>query len=267
MRASVPLLAVAALALAACEPPVPDSVVVRGPGFDSPQRIAERDAALRGPMPTPSQTIQPPGTPPGSVPTEGNAVEAPMTEAEAIAARTRDALGAPPAGVVTTPSGATAIDPLDAIDNPAPMPAPGDASSVIQLDRDNPGISREQDFDTVASRRSIEADAARVNAARAQRQVIAPTTLERPPETGPNIITYALEQARPVGAAGAYRRPITASQRAAERRCQNYRDGDAAQEAFLAGGGPQRDRFGLDPDGDGNACGWDPAAYRSLVRN
>jgi hypothetical protein len=46
--------------------------------------------------------------------------------------------------------------------------------------------------------------------------------------------------------------------------CGRFRDADAAQRAFLAGGGPDRDRYGVDPDGDGFACHWDPAPYRAL---
>jgi hypothetical protein len=52
-----------------------------------------------------------------------------------------------------------------------------------------------------------------------------------------------------------------------ESRCAGYRTADVAQEQFLAAGGPQRDRLGLDPDGDGFACAWDPATFRNLVRN
>ena len=47
--------------------------------------------------------------------------------------------------------------------------------------------------------------------------------------------------------------------------CGRFRDADAAQRAFLAGGGPERDRYGIDPDGDGFACHWDPAPYRALA--
>ena len=46
--------------------------------------------------------------------------------------------------------------------------------------------------------------------------------------------------------------------------CGRFRDADAAQRAFLAGGGPESDRYGIDPDGDGFACRWDPAPYRAL---
>ena len=40
-----------------------------------------------------------------------------------------------------------------------------------------------------------------------------------------------------------------------------------AKIAFLEAGGPKRDRKALDPDGDGYACGWDPAPYRRAVQN
>jgi hypothetical protein len=30
----------------------------------------------------------------------------------------------------------------------------------------------------------------------------------------------------------------------------------------LSNGGPERDRLGLDPDGDGFACYWDPTPFR-----
>ena len=33
-------------------------------------------------------------------------------------------------------------------------------------------------------------------------------------------------------------------------------------KAFLEAGGPKRDRKGLDPDGDGFACAWDPRPFR-----
>lgn len=44
--------------------------------------------------------------------------------------------------------------------------------------------------------------------------------------------------------------------------CTGYRGPDLAQTAFIKAGGPQQDPLGLDPDGDGYACGWDPAPFR-----
>lgn len=48
----------------------------------------------------------------------------------------------------------------------------------------------------------------------------------------------------------------------AAQRCKRYYSTNAAQLAFLAQGGPQVDRLGLDPDGDGYVCGWDPSEWR-----
>ena len=44
--------------------------------------------------------------------------------------------------------------------------------------------------------------------------------------------------------------------------CSKFKTKDAAQRKFLKHGGPHRDRFNLDPDGDGFACDWDPEIYR-----
>lgn len=40
--------------------------------------------------------------------------------------------------------------------------------------------------------------------------------------------------------------------------CAAWPSPEAAQQAFAAQGGPQRDPLGLDPDGDGRVCGWTP---------
>lgn len=44
--------------------------------------------------------------------------------------------------------------------------------------------------------------------------------------------------------------------------CATYPTPEAAQIAFIARGGPQADPLGLDPDGDGFVCGWDPRPLR-----
>ncbi len=44
--------------------------------------------------------------------------------------------------------------------------------------------------------------------------------------------------------------------------CARYPTPKAAQIAFIARGGPQADPLGLDPDGDGFVCGWDPRPLR-----
>lgn len=50
---------------------------------------------------------------------------------------------------------------------------------------------------------------------------------------------------------------------AAERSCRGFTSANAAQTAFLAAGGPVIDPRGLDPDGDGFVCGWDPRPFRT----
>lgn len=126
----------------------------------------------------------------------------------------------------------------------------------------NPGLSDEQDFDAVADRQSIESDAARLERNRALYQVIEPTSLpRRPGSNAPNIVEYAIQTNNPVGVQ-LYNRGPFATQSRFERNCQKFASDAAAQEAFLAKGGPERDRQGLDPDGDGFACYWDPTPFR-----
>lgn len=48
--------------------------------------------------------------------------------------------------------------------------------------------------------------------------------------------------------------------------CTTYATADAAQIGYLSRGGPQADPLGMDPDGDGYVCGWDPATWRPRVR-
>ena len=45
-----------------------------------------------------------------------------------------------------------------------------------------------------------------------------------------------------------------------------YASPDKAQQDFLAKGGPDRDRLGVDPDGDGFACSWDPRPFRTALQ-
>ena len=98
----------------------------------------------------------------------------------------------------------------------------------------------------------------------AERVVIAPTAItERPADIGPNIIDYALSTTHGVGERRHTRRPISAARH--QRSCMAFRSADLAQEWFLQNGGPGRDRQGLDPDGDGFACDWNPSVYRSAA--
>lgn len=176
----------------------------------------------------------------------------------------------PPQRIANAEGADIAADTAAVLARTAPQQQGVQAGDVLaqtpELDANNPGISTEQDFGAVAAERSIEDDAARVAAAREQFRIIQPQELERQGDLGPNIIQYALSTTHSVGQQQ-HRRGAVFGRARAERACQQYRTADRAQEAFLEAGGPARDRLGLDPDGDGFACGWDPASFRNLVRN
>ncbi|MBV0913891.1 hypothetical protein [Anianabacter salinae] len=229
MRVSAAIAAL--IVLGACAPPIPDSnPAPRGVGFDDFNSYrAQQDAELA--------RAAPPATP-----------AAPATEAEQLAADTATALGRAPAST-----------PEAGVDTAAAPAGP---------DLNNPRISDEQNFDAVASRETIESDAERLAAQREAYRVIEPTAVPvRPADTGPNIVAYALQTTNALGQQ-VYRRTnlLGDAQAKAQRRCAGYASPDLAQQDFLANGGPDRDRLGIDPDGDGFACGWDPRPFRTVSR-
>ena len=128
-----------------------------------------------------------------------------------------------------------------------------------------PGISDEQDFEAVAARETIESDRERLARQRAQYQVIEVTSVPAPGDAaGPNIVAFALSVQHAPGTE-VYRRLNPLRWSRWENACLQFRNQDAAQEAFLARGGPQRDPDNLDPDGDGYACWWDPTPLRQAM--
>lgn len=125
----------------------------------------------------------------------------------------------------------------------------------------NARISDEQSFEAVSARETISSDRSRIEANRAQYQTVQATPV--PARSGPskaNIAEFALSTSHPIGQQ-MYRRSALRGNNN-ERACAKYASDSLAQEAFLSAGGPERDRHGLDPDGDGYACRWDPAAFR-----
>lgn len=127
----------------------------------------------------------------------------------------------------------------------------------------NPDISDEQNFDAVASRETIESDRERLAERRETFQVAAAEAVpERPKgDAAPNIVSFALNTSNPVGQP-AYSRSSRYNEDKYRRVCNEFASSDQAQAAFLASGGPEKDRRGLDPDGDGFACFWDPRPFR-----
>jgi hypothetical protein len=150
-----------------------------------------------------------------------------------------------------------------------PLAAPGMAAAAGSgggapvIERAGTALSEEQDFAAVSARETIESDAARLERQRATYAQVAPPPMPAPVAgTGPDIVRYALATSHPVGQQ-LYRRPFGSEARAS-RACRRYAGADLAQRAFLAAGGPERDRMGLDPDGDGFVCGWNPAPFRAV---
>lgn len=238
--------------LAACAQQVPDS------GRAAALAQQQRDAQLQA---SPVSTFEAPQpVMPTTLPTT---MPAPPVEmgSQAVASSELAALGigGGPVGLAQDQAMAqplnTGSDPLRVQGIDA---APGNAAPVIA---NNPGLSDEQSFDAVSARETIESDAQRRAQQAASRQVVMPTALlNRPTDTGPNIVEYALTAPNRKGQEW-YSRSIFAGQGKFQRNCAAYNSPDAAQRDFLARGGPDRDPKGLDPDGDGFACGWDPAPF------
>ncbi|MEP2030565.1 MAG: hypothetical protein ABJI96_17860 [Paracoccaceae bacterium] len=241
--------------VAACtQPTVPDS----GPGalrVNSPEQQRARDAALENPgLPSPyaisgepSGTLVTPvvTTPP---PPQAPAAATTASDGADIAAETKAALAATAAN--------SGVAPIEASpSNPQPLLL------------NSPGISTENNFEAVSERRTIEGDAERLASNREQYEVIAPTDLPaRSADARPNIVAFALATSNAPGTQ-VHNRSALNSQSKFRRNCAKYASSDLAQEDFLRRGGPDRDRKGLDPDGDGYACNWDPSPFRAAAGN
>jgi hypothetical protein len=215
--------------MAACAPQVPDS----GVGFDSYADYQQRQTQqLQG------QSLPPPA----AVSSAPLGSPMPLDPDAQLAADTAAALNLGGVALEASPS------------NPAPVAV------------NAAGISQENDFEEVAGLRTIESDAAAIARNRAQYVLIQPTELpRRSGDGGPNIVEYALRTTNPKGVS-LYRRSTIGFQNY-DRNCAQYPSADQAQIDFLARGGPERDRRGLDPDGDGFACDWDPRPFRAAVQN
>ncbi len=260
------LFAVTLIGLAACTPRVVPTE--RGIGFDDftdfELERARREAQLSAPV----QSIVPPPQV-NTIPSEQSFAQLqPQSQAIASSELAQAGIGvqapAPAPALTTAPAPAPTLmnDPLrtQGVQASPSNPAPALVNSGT-------GLSDEQSFDAVSGRETIESDAQRRAAQAAAREQIAPSALpERPANTGPNIVAYALNAPNVKGQEW-YSRSLLSGESRFRRNCASYATPDDAQRDFLARGGPERDRRGIDPDGDGFACGWDPAPFIQAMRN
>ena len=141
------------------------------------------------------------------------------------------------------------------------------ATSTLPVDlraRRSGTISDEQDFDVVSGRETIQSDAMRRQIQQQKLVVFKPSELpEKPGES--SVAEFALSVSHDVGTKIYPRLGALFSRLNYKDKCSSYPDNEAAQLAFLDSGGPSTDRLGIDPDGDGFACGWTPAVYRSML--
>jgi hypothetical protein len=134
---------------------------------------------------------------------------------------------------------------------------PPDAQAT-PLDADTLNLTlytiEQQKIDAAIAQRELDA-------ARAQLVIVEPGPVPQSTE-GVNIALFAQQTTNAVGESR-YSRPMTARV-SGSGNCRRFSTPDQAQRVFLSSGGPQRDTYGLDPDGDGFACSFDPAPYRRL---
>lgn len=242
----------AGLVLAACTPTTTETTG-SGVGFQ------DYNSYIRGARPGAAPVGGPVGGP-VVVPPPGGAFD---PAAAAAAIDRADGVSPLPATVAPTAT-ATTLPPLTEGVRPrggAPAGIREESGEVAG----NSGISDEQDFGAVSARETIESDAERIARNRAEYVTVQPQDLpQRPGETGPNIVEFALATNHAPGVQLYRRGGIgTRDQNGA---CSKFASPDLAQQEFLARGGPDRDRLGVDPDGDGFACSWDPRPFRTALQ-
>lgn len=244
--------------LAACAPAIPDSGA--GVGFDNSDTAQrDREAALNTWQPL-GQPLGQPLAFPGMLSDETLTPPAPVSSAP-LPARPGTSTGSSADIAAET---AAALAAASANSGQAPLQA-SPANPALQSAA---GISDENDFAAVSDRQTISSDAERLARNRAEFQVIEPTALPtRAGPAQPNIVEFALATSNPRGTSIHRRTGFFDSAARTARNCARFASPDRAQIEFLSSGGPQRDRRGLDPDGDGFACSWDPARFRQAAKN
>ncbi len=157
-------------------------------------------------------------------------------------------------------------NPVEVSGTPAPLPV-GATTAQVQPQvmpvapetRQGTAQISDNSFQRVVQTETIETDAARL-AAQQQASVVLQAEPLPDRNDGINLAAFALSTNHNIGA----RLYPRVSRSSASQRCRKYGNPDAAQRAFLAAGGPEKDDLRLDPDGDGFVCGWTPIPFRNL---
>ncbi|OYW58338.1 MAG: hypothetical protein B7Z10_02305 [Rhodobacterales bacterium 32-66-7] len=223
-----------------------------GPQDGSGVGFSDYNSYIRGSAPPPVAPVT--GAPAGGF--DPAAAAAAIDQAEGVA---------PPTGLQPTDLQPTDLQPtILAEDRPRDLLPVGIKEESGEVDG-IAAISDEQDFAAVSARETIESDAERIARNRAEYVTVQPGELPtRPGDTGPNIVEFALATSHAPGVQLYKRSGLGLRDQNAA--CAKYASPDKAQQDFLSKGGPERDRMGVDPDGDGFACSWDPRPFRTALQ-
>lgn len=221
--------AILVLALATCGTGPAPNDVSEGVGFQDYQQYQARRETLRTAQPVAPQTALPP------------------------AEVTAEPFATPPAGSTWTATSST------------PATTPGQSSGTVDVARIAAGAIAEAEGG-VPSATTAPQDAPPQELAITPSgdDFVAPPLPEGTRVLAANVAAFALSTSHEVGDRVYSRFPLRLGGR--EVRCSDFRTTDQVQDWFLRNEGPERDRAGLDPDGDGFACNWTPERYRAEAR-
>lgn len=261
--------------LAGCVPSEPEMMQETANGLESypeyQRRIAaeQRAAAQSAPAGVANYTSPYPSAgAPMATAGIANPVETGVPTGAPTAAELAQAGVSGAAGLAGTAAPTPAATYPSATPAPAVTYAPGTGPAIGTLPTagaapvvNHAGISDENDFSAVSARESIESDKERIEHNKANYQVVQPTALpERTAESGATeLVQYAISARNRLGEP-VYQRSGSPEKQA--KACARFATAEDAQKAFLKAGGPDRDSKGLDSDGDGFACTWDPTPFQ-----
>lgn len=235
MRTMLVLMCSAIAGCAGGSANVPDATIIEVPATGTVSSYGQPDLG---------------GTYGSSYPTQ---VQAPLTQQPMPVAELEQAPLAPVSGPLP------AYEPVPvsetALVGPGTLPSPDGTGPALDQDRINL-------MQWTLEQQKIDAAKAQADLDEARRQLVIFSPSNVPTEGGANVALFAKQTTNPVGQK-IYDRSFGARV-SGMGACGRYRSDDDAQRAFLSAGGPDRDSLGLDSDGDGFACGWDPAPYRAL---